>query len=60
MATTSVPDTSTVRGILDRLIIERQNLRRSEADRATLEANRLAIVYWQEMLSRALLNERAA
>jgi hypothetical protein len=40
-----------MRAVLDWLMHERQELRRSGVDRATLEANRLAIVYWQQALS---------
>ena len=40
-----------IRAVLDSLVNERQELRRSGSDRATLEANRLAIVYWQQALS---------
>jgi hypothetical protein len=40
-----------MRAVLDWLVHERQELRRSKADRATLEANRLAIVYWRQALS---------
>ena len=46
-----------VREIIDRLARERQQLRVAHADGATLEANRLAIVYWQQRLSHALVAE---
>jgi hypothetical protein len=40
------------RKILNALILERRDLRSSGADQATLEANRLALAYWQRQLSR--------
>jgi hypothetical protein len=43
-----------VREIVRELIHQRERLRRDGTDAATLEANRLAIVYWQLQLSRAL------
>jgi hypothetical protein len=42
------------REILRELVHQRQQLRREDADAQTLAANRLAIVYWQTQLSRAL------
>jgi hypothetical protein len=50
--------TSSIRAILDGLVLERQRLRRSTDGAALLEANRRSIVYWQAELSRALLAER--
>jgi hypothetical protein len=47
------------RSILDDLIGQRQRLRTELADPGTLEANRLAIVYWQWQLTRALQARRA-
>jgi hypothetical protein len=46
-----------IRRILDRLVEERQQLRHSGEDAAALEANRLALVYWQQQLQRALVAE---
>jgi len=40
-----------IRALLDALVRERSELRRSGLDQAALEANRLAIVYWQKALS---------
>ena len=40
------------REILNDLIRERHKLQSGMADQATLDANRLAIVYWQEHLAR--------
>jgi hypothetical protein len=40
--------------LLDALVNERQELRRAGADQAALEANRLAIVYWQQALTARL------
>jgi hypothetical protein len=40
-----------IRALLDSLVAERQDLRRAGVDHATLEANRLAIVYWQQALT---------
>jgi hypothetical protein len=42
-----------IRAVLDALVLERQELRRTGADEPALEANRLAIVYWQRQLWRA-------
>ena len=50
-------DAEHIRRILDRLVQERQQLRRATADVAALEANRLALVYWQNELQRALLDK---
>jgi hypothetical protein len=41
-----------IRTILDRLIVERRQLR-AAGDAPALEANRLALVYWQQALVRA-------
>jgi hypothetical protein len=40
------------RQILKALILERRDLRSTGADPVTLEANRLAITYWQRQLGR--------
>jgi len=45
----------TIRGILDTLVSQRQRLR-AFGDTQALEANRLAIVYWQQALSRLLFD----
>jgi hypothetical protein len=47
-----------VEQIIRRLVEQRQELRRANADKTVLEANRLAIVYWQQRFSTALLAER--
>ena len=47
------------RSILSHLIRERQRLRQSDGDAGELEANRLAIVYWQWQVTRALQARRA-
>ena len=44
------------REILNDLICERRGLQARMADQATLEANRLAIVYWQQHLAQALID----
>ena len=44
------------RQVLEALIRERQTLRADPAAEAVLEANRLAIVYWQQHLARALIS----
>jgi hypothetical protein len=41
-----------IRAVLDSLVRERRELRRSGVEQAALEANRLAIVYWQQALAR--------
>lgn len=43
-----------IRRILDALVSERQRLRVERAARTVLEANRLAIVYWQSRLGKEL------
>jgi hypothetical protein len=48
----------TIESILRSTVSERQALRRSDAGRAELEANRKAIVYWQSRLARALIDAR--
>jgi len=40
-----------IRAVLESLVQERQDLRRNGGDQAALEANRLAIVYWQRALA---------
>jgi hypothetical protein len=47
-----------IREVLGALVHERQELRRHDARPSILEANRLAIVYWQQRLARQLLDER--
>lgn len=42
------------RSILNDLIRQRQRMRDTEPNPSLLEANRLAIVYWQWQLTRAL------
>jgi hypothetical protein len=44
-----------IRVVLDSLVRERQELRHRGTDRAALEANRIAIVYWQQELSKRLI-----
>jgi hypothetical protein len=44
-----------IRAILNALVHERQALRHAGTDQAALEANRLAIVYWQQELSSRLI-----
>ena len=44
-----------VRAVLASLVHERQALRYAGTDWAALEANRLAIVYWQQELSKRLI-----
>lgn len=41
------------RRVLQTLVLERQRLRSTGADDATLEANRLAIEYWRDRVTRA-------
>jgi hypothetical protein len=48
------PSTGRIHSILDNLIRERQRLRNAAYEESLLEANRLAIVYWQQELTRAL------
>jgi hypothetical protein len=49
-----------IRTIIDRLVEERQGLRAAAADRATLDANRNALAYWQLELTRALARDALA
>jgi hypothetical protein len=42
-----------VQAILESLIDERRRLRGDRDDTALLEANRIAIIYWQQQLERA-------
>jgi hypothetical protein len=46
-----------IREVLDALVHERQELRRTHAGPTLLEANRLAIVYWQQKLNTHLVAE---
>jgi hypothetical protein len=47
------------RTILDDLIRQRHGMEAEKADAGSLEANRLAIVYWRVQLDRALEARRA-
>jgi hypothetical protein len=46
-------------GIITSLVAQRQALRSAGATDARIEANRLALVYWQDRLSRALIAAHA-
>jgi hypothetical protein len=48
-----------IREVLNSLVRERQTLRFRGADRDTLEANRISIVYWQQELSKRLIETSA-
>jgi hypothetical protein len=50
----SEASSAAIRTVLGRLVDERQRLRASGALGSELEANRLAIVYWQRRLGGAL------
>jgi hypothetical protein len=52
--------TDLIRAILNSLVRERQGLRHADTDRAALEANRIAIVYWQQELSKRLIKTAAS
>jgi hypothetical protein len=54
MARQPVP-LDTARQIVQRLVIERQQLRRANADAQALEANRLSLAYWQAEVNRSLI-----
>ena len=51
-------DSAVAEAIIGRLVRQRQELRRSGAAKETLEANRLAIVYWQRRLANAHMTEQ--
>jgi hypothetical protein len=51
------PASALAQDIVRSLVRQRQELRRGGATRATLEANRLAIVYWQQRQASALVAE---
>ena len=57
-ARASGPPIAQIESIISDLIRERQRLRRENRDASLLEANRLAIVYWQQELGRALGERR--
>ena len=46
------------RGILNDLVRQRELMERKAADASLINANRLAIIYWQRQLSRLLAAER--
>ena len=52
------PSEDRIREILDDLIRQRRRMRGVATDAGLLEANRLAIIYWQWQLSRTLLAKR--
>jgi hypothetical protein len=45
----------TARQIVRRLVLEREQLRRDNADPQALEANRLSLAYWQAQVNRSLI-----
>jgi hypothetical protein len=49
-----------IREIIAQLVSEREQLRRSSTDPATLEANRLSLSYWQTRLAESEPGERRA
>jgi hypothetical protein len=49
-----------IRVVLDSLVRERQALRHGGIDPAALEANRISIVYWQQELSKRLIEASRA
>ena len=57
-AISTEPSAETIHQILRSAVSERQRLRQAGAERAALEANRKAIVYWQARLAQALARER--
>jgi len=46
--------TEAARAILNDLIRQRQRMQGTDCDRSLFEANRLAIVFWQQELRRAI------
>jgi hypothetical protein len=46
--------TDAARAILNDLIRQRQRMQGTDCDRGLLEANKLAIVFWQQELRRAI------
>jgi len=48
----AAPQANLIRAILDDLVRQRRRLRSTAAEAGLLEANRLAIVYWQRELVR--------
>ena len=58
LSISELSDSAVAETIIGRLVLERQELRRSGAEKATLEANRLAIVYWQRRLASAQIAEQ--
>jgi hypothetical protein len=58
-ASVAGPSADLVHEILRTLVRQRQDLRRTGADRTILEANRLAIVYWQQRVSEVCAAERS-
>lgn len=46
--------THRIRAVISSLVTERQALRDHGSDLAALEANRLALVYWQQELAKRL------
>jgi hypothetical protein len=58
MSIDGVVSPDAARSILNDLIRQRQRMRDHEPNASLLEANRLAIVYWQWQLTRALEAER--
>jgi hypothetical protein len=53
------PSRDMIDRVLQSLVAERQRLRQSRCDRPVLEANRLAIVYWQHELHAYFCREHA-
>jgi hypothetical protein len=49
-----------IRAILDNLVTQRRRLEQDAAAQGLLDANRLAIAYWQQRLLRARADDAAA
>lgn len=54
MTTAESGSVAAARSILNDLIRQRHRMQATDPDRGLLEANRLAIVYWQQQLLRAI------
>ena len=49
-----------IRGILENLVTQRRRLEQDAAAQGLLDANRIAIAYWQQRLLRARTDDAAA
>ena len=56
----TITNEGAIRAILENLVTQRRRLERDAAAHGLLDANRLAIAYWQQRLTQAQAEDAAA